>query len=251
MVSRRSDESPVVLNLGCGYQTNPRCVNIDWSIPIRLKGSRLPRAAAWLVLGSDRYAQFRLMSDRVLAHDLRRGIPFADESVDAVYHSHLLEHLDRSVVPVFFAEVKRVLRPGGVHRIVVPDLERDARSYLASLESAASVTSPESAARHEAVVSRLIEQMVRREAHGTSMRSPARRWIENRILGDARRRGETHQWMWDRVSLPAELADAGFREVQIMTNTKSRIPGWTEIRLDEAPDGSEYKPGSLYVEAVR
>lgn len=251
MASRSFDESLVVLNLGCGYQTSSHCVNIDWSIPVRIKGSRLASPAARLFLGSDRYAQFRLMSDRVLVHDLRRGIPYDDASVDAVYHSHLLEHLDRSVVPSFFAEVKRVLRPGGSHRIVVPDLERDARAYLASLESAIRVTSSDTAAHHEAAVSLLIEQMVRREAHGTSQRSTARRWLENRILGDARRRGETHQWMWDRVSLPAELAAAGFREVQIMTNTESRIPGWDAIRLDEEQDGSEYKPGSLYVEAIR
>ena len=125
-----------VLNLGCGYQTSPRCTNIDWSIPARLKGSALGRRIAPLVLDGERRAAYERMTGTVLRHDLRKGIPADDASVDVVYHSHLLEHLDRDVVPVFLAEVKRVLRPGGVHRIVVPDLERDAREYLATLDGA-------------------------------------------------------------------------------------------------------------------
>lgn len=237
-----------VLNLGCGYQTSDRCINIDWSAPIRLKGSRIGRMIAPLVLDGDRRRGYDALSDNVMRHDLRKGIPFADGSVDAVYHSHLLEHLDRDVVPQFLAEVLRVLRPGGVHRIVVPDLERDARDYLASLADAAVGTrSPE---EHEQAVRVLIEQMVRREAYWTAQKPPARRRIENALLGDARRRGETHQWMWDRVSLPRELENAGFRDARVVSNRESRIPDWRSYGLDETPGGEEYKPGSIYVEAI-
>ena len=70
------------------------------------------------------------MAGELLPHDLRRGIPFPDGSVDAVYHSHVLEHIDRSAVPGCLAEIRRVLRIGGVHRIVVPDLELVVRNYL-------------------------------------------------------------------------------------------------------------------------
>ncbi len=240
---------PLVLNLGCGYQTSDRCTNIDWSIPVRLKGNALGRRIAPKVLGSDRYAQFEAMSDNVMRHDLRKGIPFPDDSADAVYHSHVLEHIDREAVSGFLAEIHRVLKPGGVHRIVVPDLEMQARSYLETLEK--SLANGADTQDHEESVHVLIEQMVRREAWGTSQRTGARRWLENRLLGDARSRGETHQWMWDRVTLPAELVRAGFRNPQIMTNTESRIPDWRGYGLDEVEGGAEYKPGSLYVEAIK
>lgn len=251
-----------VLNLGCGYQTSPRCINIDWSVPIRLKGSRLGRRIAPLVLDGERRRAYDAMDGEVLRHDLRKGIPFDSGSVDAVYHSHLLEHLDREAVPGFLAEVRRVLRPGGIHRIVVPDLERDARAYLASLDAADAAASSGSSGsngsggagsvdpvRHEEAVRVLIEQMVRREAYWTAQRRPARRRLENLLLGDARKRGETHQWMWDRVSLPAELVAAGFSDPRVLSNTESQIPQWRAFGLDETPTGEEYKPGSLYVEA--
>jgi hypothetical protein len=131
---------------------------------------------------------------------------------------------------------------------VVPDLEKQARSYLVSLEAV--IEGQLSADQHEESVHTLIEQLVRREAYGTSMRTGFRRRMENLVLGDARKRGETHQWMWDRVSLPHELLVAGFHDPQIMSNTESRIPDWRGFRLDETPDGQEYKPDSLYVEAM-
>lgn len=239
----------LVLNLGCGYQTSDRCTNIDWSIPVRLKGSRLGRRIAPVLLSGDRLAAYQRMSDNVMRHDLRKGIPFPDESADVVYHSHVLEHIDREAVPGFLAEIHRVLKPGGVHRIVVPDLEAQARSYLDTLEKA--LSNGDGAQAHEESVHTLIEQMVRREAWGTSQRGPVRRWLENRVLGDARSRGETHQWMWDRVSLPHELTVAGFRDPQVVSNTESRVPDWRGYGLDETPDGGEYKPGSLYVEAIK
>ena len=243
-----SGEPLQVLNLGCGYATSARCINIDWSLPVRLRGSRVGRRLAPLILTGERGRAYDAMQGEVMRHDLRKSIPFADASVDAVYHSHVLEHLDRDIVPGFFAEIRRVLRPGGVHRVVVPDLEKQARSYIASLEAVTEGQQP--ADQHEASVHTLIEQLVRREAYGTSLRTGFRRRMENLVLGDARKRGETHQWMWDRVSLPHELVVAGFHDPQVMSNTESRIPDWRGFLLDETPEGREYKPDSLYVEAI-
>lgn len=237
----------LVLNLGCGYQTSERCTNIDWSVPIRLKGSPVGRKVAPIVLDGERKRAYDAISGEVMRHDLRKGIPFGDDSADVVYHSHLLEHLDRDAVPGFLAEVKRVLKPGGIHRIVVPDLEVDARAYLASLDAASAGQA--TAEQHEQAVRVLIEQMVRREAYWTAQRGPLRRRVENSLLGDARRRGETHQWMWDRISLPAELVAAGFSDPKVLGNTQSQIDDWRSYGLDETPDGAEYKPGSMYVEA--
>ena len=71
----------------------------------------------------------------VVRHDLRRGLPFADEECDAVYHSHVLEHLTTDAGRDLLVECHRVLRAGGIVRVVVPDLERIARDYLHALEN--------------------------------------------------------------------------------------------------------------------
>lgn len=72
----------------------------------------------------------------VRAHDLRLGIPYADESFDVVYHSHLLEHFPKKAAPPFLRECRRVLKRGGIIRIAVPDLEKIARAYIEAFEKA-------------------------------------------------------------------------------------------------------------------
>jgi SAM-dependent methyltransferase len=237
-----------ILNLGCGTKTSPRTTNIDWSIHARLRRNPLGRRLVPLVLNEERRRLFLDMDD-VLVHDLRKGIPAPRGSADAVYHSHVLEHIDRDAVPGYLAEIRRVLKVGGVHRVVVPDLERYARDYLASLEHG--LHDKKASAVHDATVSQMILQMVRREAAGTSQQAPFQRRLENLLLGDARKRGETHMWMWDRVSLTEALSQAGFQEIEVVDWRTSRIPDWNELGLDRGPDGGEYKPESLYVEALR
>jgi predicted SAM-dependent methyltransferase len=48
-------------------------------------------------------------------------VDFADSSVDLIYASHLLEHFGRYEVELVLREWFRVLKPGGVIRIAVPD----------------------------------------------------------------------------------------------------------------------------------
>ena len=237
----------IILNLGCGTRTSPDVVNIDWSIYLRIKKSRVFSLLAQPFLTGGRRERFAGLPESVVVHDLARGIPYPDASVDAVYHSHFLEHLDRVDVVRFLHEVKRVLKPGGIHRIVVPDLETLCRAYLEHLT--ACENDPEERTRHEPYIADIVEQMVRDEAFGSSRQSPLRRRIENRLLGDARKRGETHRWMYDRFNLPAILEESGFKQITVHDHETSGIPGWNRSGLDQNPDGQPYKPGSLYVEA--
>lgn len=55
-------------------------------------------------------------------HDLSKGIPFPDNSVDFIYNEHFIEHLSYKDGFAFMNEAYRVLKPGGVMRIACPDL---------------------------------------------------------------------------------------------------------------------------------
>ena len=235
-----------VLNLGCGTSpsAHEEVTNIDWSLYLRLRRSPLLSLLARMVLKGERLQKLNSLPDNIRVHNLAKGIPFADGSVDVVYHSHVLEHLDRDAVPAFLSEAWRVLKPGGVHRIVVPDFEKRCRLYVDHLPVC---DDSSEAARHDEYVASILEQSVRKEAFGAAQQPPFLRRLENLILGDARKRGETHQWMYDRVNLRVLLEQAGFRDVGISSFNKSRIPGWEHYWLDLA----EHCDESLYIEAVR
>jgi predicted SAM-dependent methyltransferase len=65
-----------------------------------------------------------------LVLDLRRPLPFSDQSVDYCYSEHFLEHLFPDEGRRHIQEVFRVLRDGGVYRVVVPDAIRFAEKYI-------------------------------------------------------------------------------------------------------------------------
>lgn len=147
-----------LLNLGCGSTFHPRWTNID-------------------LVASD---------PRVLQHDLRAPLPFADGSFDAVYHSHVLEHLTPKDGEALLRECRRVLVPGGILRIVVPDLEAIARGYLAAL-AAAERGGAVDVANLEWMKLELLDQMVRARRGGEMLayvqRGPTcnRAFVEERV----------------------------------------------------------------------
>lgn len=126
-----------MLNVGCGRQRHPHWCNID-------------------LVATD---------DSVIAHDIRNGLPFEDNSFDVVYHSHVLEHLSPADGESLIRECHRVLCPGGVLRIVVPDLERIAELYLQMLRKAWQGDKAASD-NYEWMKLELLDQMVRSKSGG-------------------------------------------------------------------------------------
>lgn len=70
-------------------------------------------------------------------------------------------------------------------------------------------------------------------------------------VGRFRCSGEIHRWMYDRYSLTLLLEQCGFAEIRITTAHESRIPNWSDFHLDTEPDGTVYKPDSLYIEGIK
>jgi SAM-dependent methyltransferase len=247
---KRLQDGRALLNLGCGTRMHHEWNNVDFSYYARL--ARRPRLSRLLrtcsVLSEDRYARLMAIDPHIVAWDLRRGVPFPGAAFDVVYHSHVLEHLDRRFVAGFLGECRRVLKPGGLLRIVVPDLETLVRGYVTSLPSNGR-WSDASLRGHEQAVERLLEQLVRVEPFGVSEQSPIVRIIERVVRGDARQAGEIHRWMYDRYTLQCLLRETGFSDVAVCTESTSRVPDWQRFGLDVNPDGSPYIDHSLYVEA--
>ena len=59
--------------------------------------------------------------------DVTQRLPFDDGSAELIYAVHLLEHVATDRVPEVLADWRRVLRPGGVLMVAVPDLDAIAR----------------------------------------------------------------------------------------------------------------------------
>lgn len=250
--------SKALLNLGCG-----RTFHADW---INLDGSPA--------------------SPEVRAHDLADPLPFADGYFEGVYASHVLEHFPPDDGLRLLRECLRVLRPGGVARIVVPDLEAIAKGYLHALEAG-------DESRYEWMMLELYDQTVRTASGGrmaeylagpldelqqrfvagrigeealagaraTGATRPPRRWrLASFLLGRKRatalreaafrRSGEVHQWMYDRFSLARALTRAGFRDVAHRAADESAITDFARYGL-ETSAGQPRKPDSLYVEGRR
>jgi predicted SAM-dependent methyltransferase len=102
-------------NLGCGTHLYPGFLNIGF----------------WNNLNeSTIYKDLNGTSGTfMLNHDLNKGIPAEDDSLDLVYHSHMLEHLSYTEGIAFIRECYRALKPGGTMRVLVPDLETWIHAY--------------------------------------------------------------------------------------------------------------------------
>lgn len=58
-----------------------------------------------------------------------------DQSCDIVFCSHVFEHIPHTRLPIVLSEINRVLRVGGILRILTPDLRKIAMAYARSDES--------------------------------------------------------------------------------------------------------------------
>jgi predicted SAM-dependent methyltransferase len=70
-----------------------------------------------------------------LVWDLRKGLPFPDDSIDYIYTSHTLEHFSFKEIIFLLKEFYRVLKPGkGILRIAVPDAQLYINAYYENKE---------------------------------------------------------------------------------------------------------------------
>lgn len=122
--------------------------------------------------------------------DVTRGLPFADGYFGGIFSEHMLEHVDFDRALALLKECRRVLRPGGLLRLVVPDGELYLALYAAHLAG-------------QPVRLPYAEDDQASFAFVTPMVSI------NRIF-----RFHGHQFIWDYETLRLALLHAGFSTVQ-------------------------------------
>jgi SAM-dependent methyltransferase len=109
---------------------------------------------------------------------LRQGIPFSENKFEVVYHSHVLEHFDKTNGALFLNECFRVLKSGGVLRVVVPDLEQIAKEYIMQIDRAKE-GDVEARKNYDWILLELIDQLARVEPGGEMLKYWAQPTIEN------------------------------------------------------------------------
>jgi predicted SAM-dependent methyltransferase len=144
------------VHLGCGNSLRQSWINVDCYPPTPVDGCE------------------------TLVTDMRVGLPLADNSVDAIFSEHFLEHVPMDVVcERLLPECRRILAPGGAIRFGVPDAELWIEAYVAY--------------RATGQRSKFIDEQ------STAMSSL-----------DSVARGSSHCALWDYETLSARFAEAGF-----------------------------------------
>jgi hypothetical protein len=144
-------------------------------------------------------------------------LPLQSGSVEVLYSSHMLEHLDREEARLFLKEARRVLTPNGIIRLVLPDLAKLVLAYDRTGDADA-----------------FIEQMYVCAPHPRTLLERTRQLL----IGQ-----RNHLWMYDAASLIQLLASSGFVEPAALP------PGQTSIKNPGPLDLSERCEISVYVEA--
>ena len=195
--------SDLRLHIGCGGHRLPGWINVD-------------------VNGGD------------LRMDLRWPLPFPDNCVQYVFAAHVIEHVYRqSELPVLLKEIRRVLQPGGVVRIVVPDIEKCIRAYAGNDE-------------------KFFSERSKTWAWAAECKTPLDHFLGYAGANQTLENFSGHKYGYDFQTLTLALQEAGFSSVERSNYMQSVHEA---LRIDEhsqnatANVNGEYY--SLFVEATK
>ncbi len=130
----------------------------------------------------------------------------------------MIEHLDRHEAGRFLTECRRVLRPGGVIRLDVPDLRITVNDYVAKGNA-------------DIFVEHL--QLALDKRHGLS------EYLRYLLVG-----GRNHQWLYDGKSMSKLLLERGFAEIVTLQPGKTGMPAAGMLDLFERAGESAYVEGT-------
>ena len=176
----------IYVQYGCGWSCPDGWLNFDVSPSLRLE--RLPVVGPLIKVNGRRFPE------QVQLGDIVSGLPVRDGTVRGVYASHVLEHLCHDDFWIALRNTYKLLAPGGIFRLVVPDLESRARFYCNQLDGGNANSNSE---------------FLRLTYLGLPHRP---RSLLDRLrasLGNS-----AHLWMWDYKSIACALQKTGFCDIR-------------------------------------
>lgn len=154
-----------------------------------------------------------------VALDIRRPLPFEEGQFQRILAEQVIEHIDfRHEIPGVLREFHRVLAPGGVLRVIVPDARRYMEAYLSGR--------PETW----------------RELGWDLHALPPDLHTPMHVINHVFHQEGEHLFGYDFETLEFALRRAGFREIARQAYLQSWDP-------DLAIDREQHRKYSLYVEA--
>lgn len=158
--------------------------------------------------------------------DCRKTLPFPDSSARCIFTEHFVEHLDYSEeIPSFITECCRVLEPGGVIRIIVPDAQKYLMAYCSD-------------GWDELIKVRQLAPGLIDGAYGSKYNTKIE--LVNVIF----RQYFEHKFAWDYETVDFVLRRYGFSEVYRKKLGQSILDG---LAIDMPDRASE----SLYIEGIK
>lgn len=187
-ISQLQKHDHLNLHLGCGERITTGWVNVD----------------AFVGDGVD------------LVWDLRRPLPFHSGTASMIYAEHFLEHLHYEEALAFMADCYRLLQPGGLIRLGVPDAEIYIRAYASGdRQFFTDLRKLGGSARCLETPMDVINQMFRMGGH--------------------------HRFAWDYETLARAMTETGFQRVTRWDSGEASVEA---ICLDDPAHAFE----TLYVE---
>lgn len=120
---------PSKINLGCGCKTISGWINLDNSFSARL--AKKPWLKTILIalhlINKNKVA--KIWDRNIFIHDLKKTLPFPINHFQAIYISHVIEHLYYEDAQNLIKQCYQLLKKGGVLRLVTPDLNKLIKLY--------------------------------------------------------------------------------------------------------------------------
>jgi SAM-dependent methyltransferase len=179
-------DDKVYLHIGCGEKNHPAFVNVD--------ARPFPHV-------------------HVVTSDIAHLGEFADGSADLIYMSHVLEHFKRAEVSGILMEMYRVLKPGGMLRLSVPDFDKLLEVYRLSENDVLS--------------------------------------IHNQLMGGQDNPYNIHYTAFNRRDLDALLLATGFSKVQLWDPWVRHEPHIKDSSMKVMRAGGKEVRISINVEAIK